>query len=57
MKSVKDALNLVKGKPEEQQIIFIKSWNEWGEGNHLAPDVKFGHGYLNAIKRALDDCK
>ena len=22
-------------KSEEENIIFIKSWNEWGEGNYL----------------------
>jgi hypothetical protein len=31
-------------KPEEDQIIFIKSWNEWAEGNYLEPDMKYGKG-------------
>lgn len=46
---------LIKNKPEEKQIIFIKSWNEWGEGNHLEPDLKYGKGYLKALKRAVDN--
>lgn len=52
-KSVEDALNIVKDKKDDHQIIFVKSWNEWGEGNHLEPDLKFGHEYLHALKSAI----
>ena len=44
------AMDAIKNKPEEKQLILIKSWNEWGEGNHLEPDLKYGCGYLEAIK-------
>lgn len=44
-------------QPEEKNIIFIQSWNEWGEGNHLEPDLKYGHGYLEALKEAVDEYK
>lgn len=50
---LEDALGLVKDKQPEHRIIAIRSWNEWGEGNYLEPDLKYGHGYLDAIKRAL----
>lgn len=40
-------------KPMEQRIVFLKSWNEWAEGNYMEPDLKFGRGYLEALKRAL----
>jgi hypothetical protein len=56
-KVVQKALEIVKNKPEEEQLIIIKSWNEWGEGNYLEPDLEFGTGNLEALKRAIDDAK
>lgn len=40
-------------KPPEHRFLFIKSWNEWAEGNYLEPDRRWGHGLLAAIKRVL----
>lgn len=37
-------------KPQNQRIIMINSWNEWGEGSYLEPDNVNGMKYLNAIK-------
>lgn len=52
---VLDALHLVEQKQEEHKILFLRSWNEWAEGNYMEPDLKFGHGYLDALKDALTD--
>lgn len=38
-------------KSKDNQICFLKSWNEWGEGNYVEPDLKYGWGYLDALKK------
>jgi glycosyltransferase involved in cell wall biosynthesis len=40
-------------RPGASEFIFINAWNEWAEGAHLEPDLKFGHAYLEATRRAL----
>ena len=56
-KTVEEAIALLKDKQPEHQILFLKSWNEWGEGNYVEPDLKFGHGYLHAIRQAIESSK
>ncbi len=53
-KHVLDGLNAIKDKSESRQILFLKSWNEWGEGNYMEPDLKFGKGYIKALKETID---
>lgn len=38
---------------EEENLIFINAWNEWAEGNHLEPCLRWGRSYLNAVKRVF----
>lgn len=51
----KEILNLIKDKKEEKQIVFLKSWNEWGEGNYMEPDLKYGKGFIESLRRALTE--
>jgi hypothetical protein len=47
-------LHRVRAVPREHRIVFVKAWNEWAEGNHLEPDLKFGLGYLEALRDELE---
>ncbi len=49
------AIEMVKHKPAEEQIIILKSWNEWGEGNYMEPDLKYGHGYIDALAEVIKE--
>lgn len=52
---MKKAIETVSCKPDQEQIIFLKSWNEWGEGNYMEPDITHGRGYINALRQAIDE--
>lgn len=52
-KHVEDALNVIENKDMEHRILFLRAWNEWGEGNYVEPDLKYGHGFLDAIKEVI----
>jgi hypothetical protein len=47
------AAELASAHPVGQQLMMIKSWNEWAEGNYLEPDDEFGRGRLEALAAAL----
>jgi hypothetical protein len=50
---VKQVLDVVDTKKNEHKIIFLKSWNEWAEGNYMEPDLKWGKKFLEVFKKHI----
>ena len=45
--------NHIDYSENSEKLLFIKSWNEWGEGNYLEPDHEFGRMYIDQTRKAL----
>ena len=52
-KHLKKVFEVVSKK--QNKLCFIKAWNEWGEGNHLEPDLKYGLAFLETLKRVKEE--
>jgi len=52
-RNVEDAVASISGRPREERLLWIKSWNEWAEGNHLEPDLVHGRAWLEALEQGL----
>lgn len=52
-RQIRSALEIARRAPSSEQMLIIKSWNEWAEGNYMEPDQQFGRGWLEALARAV----
>jgi lipopolysaccharide biosynthesis protein len=51
--NVDNAVSTLDERPEQERLLWIKSWNEWAEGNYLEPDLELGRGWLEALHERL----
>lgn len=54
---VSQVLDLIENRKANENLVFIRAWNEWAEGNYLEPDLEYGLGYLEVLKNCLDEFK
>lgn len=52
-KYVRVALDCIKDKEYEHKVLFLNSWNEWGEGSYMEPDIRYGHQYLDVLQEEI----
>lgn len=50
---IKHLLSYVDHKDKEHNVVFLKSWNEWGESNYMEPDLKYGTLLLDVLREEL----
>ena len=48
------AKQYVDNHPNQPKLMVIYAWNEWVEGSYLLPDMKYGFGYLEAVKDVMN---
>ena len=51
--NVRAAVAQLADRPPEERLLWVKSWNEWAEGNHLEPDLRYGHAWGEALRSGL----
>ena len=50
---VRNVLDRAKHKPWDRRLVFVKSWNEWAEGNYIEPDQRYGKAFLQVLKEEV----
>lgn len=50
---VRGAVETLSSRPPEERLLWVKSWNEWAEGNYLEPDLESGLERLRVLREEL----
>lgn len=53
-RAAENAVKCVENRDYEHRLVFLNAWNEWGEGAYMEPDLKYGHGYIDALRITLE---
>jgi hypothetical protein len=48
---LRDAADTLADVQADHGLLFLNAWNEWAEGNYLEPDLRYGLGWLEAVRR------
>lgn len=51
---LRQALARAREGPAGKQLVWLRSWNEWAEGNYLEPDRDTGLDYLEVLRQELE---
>lgn len=51
--NVHNAVATLDDRPPQERLLWIKSWNEWAEGNYLEPDLEHGRAWLESLRNRL----
>ena len=52
---IRNLFEKIKKSDKDYNLVFLKSWNEWGEGNFIEPDLKYGKDFLTVLKNEIED--
>jgi hypothetical protein len=52
-RNLSHAVESLQSRQPERRLLFLKSWNEWGEGNYVEPDTLHGLASLRVIRDTL----
>ena len=47
------AASVKRSREEGNAYLFLNAWNEWGEGNYLEPDKRWGNAYLEKVRGVI----
>jgi Glycosyltransferase WbsX len=53
LNNVRAAVRRLNDRPPHERLLWVKSWNEWAEGNHLEPDLRDKREWLAALRDGL----
>jgi hypothetical protein len=54
---LREAVERSTADKEGERWLFVNAWNEWGEGCHLEPCQEWGHDYLEATRRVIQEAE